>query len=64
MSVGLGEEVYVKVRHSPEFLKVKVVELGDYYCLLEHESRYVTTPGQTISFYRDKSRCIGSGIYV
>lgn len=64
MSVKVGEKVYVKVRHSSEFLKVKVVELGDHYCVLEHESRYVTTPGQTIAFYRDKSRCLGSGIYV
>lgn len=62
--INVGEELYVKVRHSPDFLSVKVLELGDDYCLLEHKSMYVTTPGQTVAFYKNRSRCLGSGIYV
>ncbi|GCE63288.1 tRNA 2-thiouridine(34) synthase MnmA [Candidatus Mycoplasma haematohominis] len=63
--LNIGDDVYVKARHSPKFFKARILEIDDFECLMEHEKMYVTSPGQAIVFYEmgDSIKCLGMGIY-
>ncbi|AEG72404.1 tRNA (5-methylaminomethyl-2-thiouridylate)-methyltransferase [Mycoplasma haemofelis str. Langford 1] len=61
---NVGEELFIKARHTPSFLKVKLRSLENGECHITHEKTHITSPGQYVVFYDlDRNICLGSGIY-
>lgn len=57
--------IYIKTRHSPNFMIAKIIYLDDKCCVLSHEKTYITSPGQRIVFYDlNKKICLGGGMYI
>ena len=59
-----NQEVYVtfKIRHTPEFMKGKLIREGENYRIVSSENLQGIAPGQFGVVYDEASRiCIGSG---
>ena len=59
-----GEEVDVtfKIRHTPEFMKGKLIPVGEDYRIVSADRLQGIAPGQFGVVYDEASRiCIGSG---
>ncbi|AHC39891.1 tRNA (5-methylaminomethyl-2-thiouridylate)-methyltransferase [Mycoplasma ovis str. Michigan] len=63
-SPKIGEKIFVKFKHTSNFVEGKIEDVDNHLVRLSHQPSCASTPGQYVVFYSiDKKRCLGSGTY-